>query len=203
VHPLVPPVAAALAAIAAVLETAGLAVRLFGSGGRLADLLAMDGAGSVARGFVTGVLVAAAVGSVLVAPARPAARAWWGTAAVTCAVLAVAKAGGLLHARALPVAVPLLAAGLLVVWRFCRKGRQDCGRVLALLAAHAAVAVGLSAVSLYARATGGAVSAAFAVFVESSAEALTAVAAVVAVLAAVLRTEPGYMPGRTTPQRQA
>src|SRR4051794_18967581 len=61
VHPVVPPVAAVLAPAAALLETAGLGVRLFDVRGALGQLLSMDLPGSLPRLFVAGVLGSAAV----------------------------------------------------------------------------------------------------------------------------------------------
>src|SRR3954452_13789411 len=61
VHPVVPPVAAVLAAVAALLETAGLGVRLLDVRGALGQLLSMDLPGSLPRLFMAGVLASAAV----------------------------------------------------------------------------------------------------------------------------------------------
>jgi hypothetical protein len=199
VHPVVPPVAAVLAALAAVLETVGLGVRLFDVRGALGQLLSMDLPGSLPRLFVAGVLGSAAIGAALGARLRPGRRVWWSAVAVVAGGLAVAKAAGNLHVRLVHlfgsgeqawrgavVLAGVAAAGLVVLWRLSGEDRRDRRRIVTLLAAHAGAAVGLSLVSTYARLTGGPVAAAFATFVEESGEALTAAGLLVAVLLGVL-----------------
>jgi hypothetical protein len=194
VHPVVPPVAAVLAAAAALLETVGLGVRLFDVRGSLARLLAMDLPGSLPRLFVAGLLAAAAIAAALGARIQPGRRVWWSAVALLAAGLAAAKAAGelpvlLVHLlgsgeqawRGVAV-LGGLVAGLAVLWRLGGGER----RVVALLWAYGVAAVGLSLVSTYARRTGGPVPAAFATFVEESGEALTAAGLLVAVLVGVL-----------------
>jgi hypothetical protein len=199
VHPVVPPVAAVLAAVAAVLETMGLGVRLFDVRGAVAQLLSMDLPGSLPRLFVAGVLGSAALVAALGARIRPGRRVWWSAVALVAGGLAAAKLAGDLHVRLIHlfgsgsqawrggvVLGVLAAAGLVFLWRLSGDDRRDRRRVVTVLAAHACAAVGLSLVSTYARLTGGPVSAAFATFVEESGEALTAAGLLVAVLVGVL-----------------
>jgi hypothetical protein len=199
VHPLVPPAAAVLTALAAVLETVGLGVRLFDVPGAVGQLLSMDLPGSLPRLFVAGVLGTAAVVAALGAWLRPGRRVWWSAVALIAGGLAAAKAAGDLHVRLVHLfgsgaqawrgAVVLgacAAVGLVLLWRLSGDDRRDRRRIVGLLAAHAVAAVGLSLVSTYARLTGGPVSAAFATFVEESGEALTAAGLLVAVLVGVL-----------------
>ncbi len=194
-HPVVPPVAALLAAAAAVLETVGLGVRLFDVRGALGRLLSMDLPGSLARLFVACVLLAATLVAVLGAHQRPGRRLSWSAVAAIAGALGVAKLAGGLRVDLVPVfgsgaqgwrgAAVLgvaAAAGLVLLWRLSGDGR----RIVTVLAAHVVAAVGLSAASTYARITGGPVSAAFATFVEESAEALTAVGLLVVLLVGVL-----------------
>jgi hypothetical protein len=199
VHPVVPPVAAVLAAVAAVLETVGLGVWLFDVRGALGQLLSMDLPGSLPRLFVAGVLGAAALVAALGARLRRGRRVWWSAVAGIAGGLAVAKAAGDLHVRLIHLfgsgpqawrgAVALgiaAAAGLVFLWRLSGDDRRDRRRIVTLLAGYAVAAVGLSLVSTYARITGGPVAAAFATFVEESGEALTAAGLLVAVLLGVL-----------------
>jgi hypothetical protein len=199
VHPVVPPVGALLAVVAAVLETVGLGVRLFDVRGAAGRVLSMDLPGSLARLFIASVLIAAAVVAALGAHRRPGRRLWWSAVAVIVGTLAAAKLAGSLHARLILVfgsgtqawrgAAVLgvaAAAGLVFLWRLGGHDRRDRRRIVTVLAAYAFAAVGLSAASTYAGITGGPVSAAFATFVEESGEALTAAALLVAVLIGVL-----------------
>ncbi|MGY1604669.1 hypothetical protein [Geodermatophilus sp. SYSU D00815] len=188
VHPVVPSLAATLAAAVALLQTTGLAVRLFEVRGRLGHLLAMDAPGSLARWLVVAVLGAAVLAAVLGVATQPARRRWWTAAAAVLAVLAGAQLAGNLRLQLPAVLGLLVVAGAALVWGLGR-GR-DRNRLVAVLGAHVLAAVGLSAIASYARATGGPVSAAFATFVEESGEALTAVGLLVAVLVALLPRRP-------------
>ncbi|MGY1805903.1 hypothetical protein ACI8AF_00870 [Blastococcus sp. SYSU D00669] len=191
--------AALLAAVAALLETTGLAMRLLDVDGDFGRLLSMDGPGSLARLFVVGVLLAAAVVSAVAAVRRPGRRAWWSAVATVAALLGVVKLSSELHVglvhvlgsgvgvwRGAAVLGAVGVAGLVALGQLSGEECRARRRLVLALAAHAVAAIGLSAVSAYARLTGGPVSAAFATFVEESGEALTAAGVLVAVLMAVL-----------------
>ncbi|MGY1618319.1 hypothetical protein ACI797_16390 [Geodermatophilus sp. SYSU D00691] len=200
-----PPVAAVLAAVAALLETTGLAVCLLDVGGNLGRLLSMDQPGSLARLFVAGVLLGTAVVAVVAAVCRPGRRGWWSAVASIAALLGVVKLSGELHVglvhlfssgagvwRGAAVLGVAAVVGLVALWSLGGEERRVRRWLVLALAAHAVAAIGLSAVSTYARLAGGPVSAAFATFVEESAEALTASGILVAVLM-------GVLPRRTVP----
>jgi hypothetical protein len=194
-----PRLAGALGAVAVVLLSIGLATRLTGARGQFADLLSMDAPGALARMFVTGVLTSAAVVAALGARWRTGRRVWWGAVAAVAAALALTKGVGTVHSQFVNalgsgvrawhgmVVLGLLAtAGLVGLWRLSGDDRRDRRRVVAVLAAHAFAAVGLSAVSTYVKLWAGETAYAGATFVEESAEALTAVAFLAAVLLGVL-----------------
>jgi hypothetical protein len=198
-----------LAAAAVLVMVPGLVLVLVGARGPLAAVFSMDARGSLARMFITGVLLAAAVVALLGARRQPGRRSWWAAVAAIAGGLAVTKADGTVHVRLVAaIGSPLLAMvvlglvaalGLVALWVLSSGDRRDRRRVLGAIGAHAAAAVGLAAASTYAFAWGGTVAGVVATFVEESSEALTAVALLAAVLLGVL---PRVMLGLTVPLRR-
>ena len=189
-----PPIGISLAAVAVALETTGYLLRLRGATGRAAELLSMDAPLSLPRMFVALLFAAGALAATAAASTLPGRRTWWLAVALVGGVIAVVKAGGTVHARAMhaladavgnPAALVLsgvaAAAVVAALWLLSRTERRDRRRVLGTLAGYAVASVGLSAVSasvpasLYATAT----------FVEESGEALAGVAFFIAVLVGV------------------
>jgi hypothetical protein len=194
-----PRIVGGLAAAAVVLLAVGLAARLTGVRGPLAELLSMDAPGSLSRMFVTGVLASAAVVAALGARWRPGRRAWWTAVAAVAAALALTKGVGTVHSQFVHALGPgvrawhgmvvlglLATAGLVGLWRLSGDDRRDRHRLVAVLGAHAFAAVGLAAVSTYVKIWAGETAYAGATFVEETAEALTAVGLLAVVLLGVL-----------------
>jgi hypothetical protein len=192
-----PPVGIALAAMAVALETSGFVSRLNGSTGTTAQILSMDAPFSLPRMFVAALFAAAALAAVAGAGSLPGRRTWWLAVGLVGGVIAAVKAGSTVHAdalnsltnaiggsAALAVSAGLAVAVVGVLWFLSRDERRDRRRVLGVLALYALAAVGLSAVSGMAGAYGDQW-ATTATYVEESAEALAAVAFLMAVLVGV------------------
>ena len=194
-----PPLGIALVVIALGLETSGFLARLTSGTGRSSQLLSMDGPFSLPRMFVALLFAGAAVAAVAGAGSMPGRRSWWLGVGLVGGGIAAVKAGSTAHVQALravsdavgkPAAVLISAALAAVVvgglWFLSRTERRDRRRVLSVLASYAGASVGLSAVSsVVAGAYGRSSWAAGATFLEESAEALAAVAFLMAVLAGV------------------
>jgi hypothetical protein len=182
------------------LETCGYLIRLTGGEDGAARLLSMDATFSLPRMFVGLLFAAAAAAAVAGAGSLPGRRMWWLAVALVGGGIAGVKAGGTVHSRALhalgnaigdtAALVVSAVAAVAVVGALAflsRSERRDRRRVLGVLAGYAAASVGLSALSaVVAGAYGsGSTWAATATYVEESAEALAAVAFLLAVLAGV------------------
>ncbi|WP_222192773.1 hypothetical protein [Modestobacter italicus] len=193
----VPRFAVVLASTALALEFVGLLTLALDAPPSIAIPLSMEAPFSLARLFVAGVFVAAAVAAGLGASRMPGRRTWWTAVAAVAAGIAVVKVGGNLHVtvlravagddpvRGLLLSAPLALATVGWLWWLSRHERRDRRRLLTCLGAYAVAAVGLSAVSTAVTHMWGLRAAAPAIFVEESGEALAGVAFLVAVLIGV------------------
>jgi hypothetical protein len=192
-----PPIGVALVLMALALAVAGYVMRLAGVHGRLADALSVEVAFSVPRLFCAGLFAIAAGAAVAGAGVRPSRRSWWLAVALVGTGGSVATA---VHAHELELAsavlgtaAALVVSGLLAtgvvggLWYLSRHERRDRRRVLSALSLYAVATVGLSALSSEIAGDYGSGSgwAAAAVLVEHAAEALGAVAFLVAVMIGV------------------
>ena len=189
-----PPVGAALAATAVLLETAGFVGRLTAATGPVAGALSMDAPYSAPRTYVAALFAVAAVAAFAGAVRAPGRRTWWLAVGLVTAGIAVVKISGTVHvdamtalsgavgeAGAVVVSIALVSTVLAVLAFVSRDERRDRRRVLTCLAAYGGASVGLSTVS--ALATGQ--WAVTATYLEESGEALAGVAVLVAVLVGV------------------
>ncbi|WP_409331707.1 hypothetical protein [Trujillonella humicola] len=189
-----PPVGVALAATAVALQAVGYALRLTGATGPTAHALSMDAPFSAPRLFVAALFAVAAVAALTAASRIPGRRTWWLAVGLVAAIIAVVKTGSTVHAtamqdlaaavgeaQAVALSVAVAAVVLATLGFISRAERRDRRRVLLALAAYAAAAVGLSAVSAVAPGQ----LAITATFLEESGEALAGVAFLMAVLIGV------------------
>jgi hypothetical protein len=189
-----PPVGIALAATAVSLETCALVLHLTGATGPTARLLSMDAPFALPRVFVALLFAAAAIAAVGAAARLPSRRTWWLAVAAVAGGITIIKADGNVQADALraleaalggtgAVLVGVLAAGAVLggLWFLTRTERRDRRRVLGSLFFFAFASVCLEPIF-------GGVPVGFAAtttYVEECAEALAAVAFLMAVLGGV------------------
>lgn len=197
----VPPLGLLLAGTGLALEALGFVLRATGADRTgTARLLSMDAPLSAPRMFVTALFLVAALAAFAGAVQNPARRTWWVAVGLIAVTIAEIKGGGSVHARALEIlgvaehpgialagSAVILAAVLGSLFWVARAERRDRRRVLVAIAFYGFASGGLSAVSTVVfQALGGAsVWFAAATFVEESAEALGAVAVLMAVLIGV------------------
>ena len=197
----VPPVGILLAATGVALEALGFVLRSAGADRTgAARLLSMDAPLSVPRMFITALFLVAALAAFAGAARATVRRPWWIAVGVVALLVAEVKGGGTVHVRVLEAlgvadhpglafagSALVLAVVLASLWWVTRAERRDRRRVLLAITCYGAAATGLSSLStVVANAYGGtSFWAAAATFVEESAEALGAVAVLLAVLVGV------------------
>lgn len=181
-------------------EVLGYALRVSGAPKAISHPLSMDLPFSLPRMLVATVFLLAAVAAGAGAVRLHRRRTWWTAIAVLCGTAALVKAGSTVH-KALIEAIDgythpvrtLLISGLVAavvlggLYWLSRTERRDRRRVLKWFGAYGAAAGGLTIVSAVAESAWGhgSVSAASFVLVEESAEALSALGLLVAVLVGV------------------
>jgi hypothetical protein len=195
-----PPIGVGLVLLATGLMVDGYVIRLRDASSPTAELLSMDGEYSIPRMFVAAVFAAAALAAFAGSGRIPERRTWWSAVGVVAAGIAVVKAGGSLHQKALHaldeaitpaggLIASVLAAAAVVggLWYLSRTERRDRRRVLGVLALYGVAAVGLSAVSSATAAAYGDAStlAAAATLIEELGEAFAGIGLLIAVLVGV------------------
>jgi hypothetical protein len=181
-------------------ELLGYSLRVGGAPTAISHPLSMDLPFSLPRMLVATVFLMAAVAAGAGAVRLTRRRSWWAAVASICGLVALVKAGSQVHKWALvaidgyahPVRALTCSALVAVVvlgWLYwlSREDRRDRRRVLRWLAAYAGAAGGLSTITGVVEGAVGHASAvaATATLVEESAEAVTAVGVLVAVLVGV------------------
>ncbi len=201
--PLHPAAVAALGLLVLTLDVVGLVTRLVCADGAcrpgVARLMDLDALGSLPRTAVVLLLAAAGLGCLIgvARSSRAGARSWWSVLAVSCTLLALAKAwsvhsllevdlGGLLSpvdVQLLFVIVSLLGLGV-VLLSGGHVRRSTRSAVLTWLSLYAVAAVGLAAVTTWLFGLAPAVGD-LGAWVEESGEALAAVGLLAVVLGGV------------------
>jgi hypothetical protein len=197
----VPPLGLLLGGTGLALETLGFVLRAAGDDRTgTARLLSMDAPMSVPRMYITALFLVTAFAALAGAAQAPSRRTWWLTVAGIAVVVSGVKGGGTVHDRGLEAlgvadhpAVALAASALVVIavlallFYVARAERRDRRRVLLAVAFYGLAAGGLPSVSTAVAQALGANSlmAAVTTYVGQSAEALGAVAVLVAVLVGV------------------
>jgi hypothetical protein len=189
-----------LVAVGLALETVGYVVRVGDFPRSIARPLSMELPFSVPRLFIAALFAAAAIIAASGASRIPGRRTWWSAVAVVAAAIAAIKAGSQVHkamlhsidgyahpVRSVVVMGSIAGGGLLWLWWLSRHERRDRARVLGALALYATASVGLSTVASEVELALGRSSAwsAAATLVEESAELLSGVAFLFAVLVGV------------------
>jgi hypothetical protein len=195
-----PSIGVALAAAVVAVETAAYVVRLTGTSGAWADLLATDAPLSLPRLFVASLFAVAALAAVAGARVIPGRRTWWLAVGVVAAGIAVIHAVSTVHAdafgalhRAIGAPAAVLVSGLVAggvigaLALLSRSERRDRRRILGVLALYSGGAVGLAGLTSLTTQTYGAQSslAAAAAFLQGAGASLAGVAFLMAVLVGV------------------
>lgn len=196
----VPPWARAVAALLVGAELLGYGLRVLGAPRSISHPLSMELPFSLPRMLIATVFLLAAVAAATGAARLPRRRSWWTAVALLCGTAALVKAGSTVHkavleavdgyahpGRTLLGSAVVGAVVLTGLFWLSRDERRDRRRVLRWLAAYGAAAGGLTIPSALAEGAwghGSALTATF-VLVEESAEALTALGVLVAVLVGV------------------
>jgi cytochrome bd-type quinol oxidase subunit 2 len=178
-------------------ELLGYGLRVLHAPSAISHPLSMELPFSLPRLLIATLFVLAAVAAATGAARLPRRRSWWTAVALLCALGAVVKGGSTVHkavleavdgyahpVRTLVGSAVVGAVVLAGLFWLSREERRDRRRVLRWLGAYGCAAGGLTVLSGMAEAVwghGSALTATF-VLVEESAEALTALGVLVAVL---------------------